>query len=375
MTQERIERLFLSQQEWEAGEIGGLCIQGTDQAELQRMFERRQFVLQFFLGFLRPGQLSLALVPSCENLHTTQPSAWTVDSLTGMPAEAFARCLELIGQDPFLTQYQLTQLLSKVKKIYGPVSSFSPSVIAQLGRIALRLSDDELRLLNLSELSSIATFGAVDGWSPRQLSILFSSVLNSTKLSPNQLDSSTLVALGHIVCGIKTSDMQNLKAVELSKAVLWLGRLRLLCSEEQLQVLVGLLSNSLAFGHIGSWGPEVFIEIGSLAAGLPDIAMSALVKDQIEGITPLAISLVPDKKFAVAFNQAQIRTFTYEQAVAVTEAQRAALSTVQQTALSMVLTPWEDKPVDFRGNYSSNTPPLVGAADGAMICYLQIQML
>ncbi len=51
----------------------------------------------------------------------------------------------------------------------------------------------------------------------------------------------------------------------------------------------------------------------------------------------------------VVFNQAQIRMFTYDQAVAVTEAQRSALSTVQQTALSMVLNPWEDKPVDFRG--------------------------
>lgn len=51
----------------------------------------------------------------------------------------------------------------------------------------------------------------------------------------------------------------------------------------------------------------------------------------------------------VVFNQAQIRMFTYDQAVAVTEAQRSALSSVQQTALSMVLNPWEDKPIDFRG--------------------------
>ncbi|MFT7816572.1 stereocilin-like [Arapaima gigas] len=303
MTQERIERLFLSQHEWEIGKIGRLCIQGTDQAELQRMFEKQEFVLQFFLGFLRSGWSMM--VPSCENLHATQPSAWTVDSLTGMPADAFARCLELIGQDPFLTPYELTQLLSK---IYGPASSFSPTVISQLRRIALRLTDEELRLLNLSDLRSIATLGAVDGWSTRQ-------------------------------------------------AVLWLGHLRLLCSDEQLQVLVGLLSNNLAFGHMSSWGPEVFIEIGSFAAGLPDMAMSALVKEQIEGITPLAISLIPDKKFAVVFNQAQIRMFTYEQAVAVTDTQRSALSTVQQTALAMVLTPWEDKPVDFRGNYSSSTTP------------------
>lgn len=50
-----------------------------------------------------------------------------------------------------------------------------------------------------------------------------------------------------------------------SKAVLWLGQLRLSCSEEQLLVLVGLLTHSLAFGPISSWGTDVFIEIGVLA--------------------------------------------------------------------------------------------------------------
>ncbi|XP_035275396.1 stereocilin [Anguilla anguilla] len=354
MTLERIERLFLSQQQWEAGEFGALCVQSTEQSELLKLFTKRQFALQFFLGFLRTGtapRASQPMVPSCENLHTTQPSAWSVDSLMAMSSNSFSSCLELIGQDPFLTSYELGLLLSKVKKIYGPASAFSPSVIAQLGRMASQLTDGELAVLRLSHLS-IAALGSFSSWNSRQLSILFLSVLNSTRQTPSQLDSSTMVALGYIVCGIKTTDMRNLNAVEFSKAVLWLGRLRLICSEEQLLVLVELLSHSLAFGSISSWGTEIFIEIGALAAGLPDMAMSALVKDQIEGITPLAISLIPADKFAVVFHQAQIRMFSYEQAVAVTEAQRVALTPVQQTALSMVLTPWENKPVDFRGRSS-----------------------
>ncbi len=129
-----------------------------------------------------------------------------------------------------------------------------------------------------------------------------------------------------------------------------------------------------------------------LTAGLPDIAMSALVKEQIEGITPAAIAVIPPKKFAVSslghqdncdfkfficliiwilqlwlyrhldsflslschflqvvFDQRQISMFSYEQAAAVSEDQRAALSNVQRTALDMVLTPWVARPVDFRG--------------------------
>lgn len=41
--------------------------------------------------------------------------------------------------------------------------------------------------------------------------------------------------------------------------------------------------------------------------------------------------------------------FSYEQAVAVTDNQRSVLSDLQKTALAMVLTPWDDKLVDFRG--------------------------
>lgn len=57
------------------------------------------------------------LVPSCENLKSTAPSAWSIGSLTGMSKDAFTSCLELIGQDPFLTPYDLTVLLKKTKQV------------------------------------------------------------------------------------------------------------------------------------------------------------------------------------------------------------------------------------------------------------------
>ncbi|MBN3306683.1 STRC protein, partial [Amia calva] len=352
MTQERIERLFLSQWQWERSEFGAPCQRRMGASERKEIFQSQQFLLQLFLGFLKTGKLSQAsatLVPSCESVRNTLPSAWSVDSLVAMTADAFASCLELIGQDPFFTPYELSLLLNRVKQISGSASSFSPALIAQLGHMALRLTQDELKHLSLTELSAVFALGRISTWSPIQLSVLFGSVLNSTKLTPTQLDSSMLVSLGYIMCGIKTSDLTVLNPVEFSKAVLWLGQMELPCSEPQLASMVGLLSHPMAFGPISSWGPEVFIEIGSVAAGIPDMAMSSLVKEQIEGITPLAISLIPPDKFAVVFSQDQIRMFSYEQASAVTAGQQAGLSGVQQTALSMVLTPWEDTIVDFRG--------------------------
>ncbi|XP_034437301.1 stereocilin isoform X1 [Hippoglossus hippoglossus] len=347
MTLGHIEKLFMMQRRWEHGPVGSRCLIKN---ERMAFFHKQQFVLQFFLGFLRINPLSpTPIVPTCELLRSITPAAWTDSSLTSMSSSAFSNCLELMGHDPFFSSYQHRQLLQKVKQMYGPVSSFSPSVISQLGGLALELTLDELSSLRLIEQRSIAALGAVSDWSNRQLAALFTTVLNSTKRTPSQLDSSTLVAMGHIVCGAKDTEIKAFNAVEFSKAVLFLGQLTLSCSEEQLDALVGLLTHSLAFGLISSWGTDVFIEIGVLAAGLPDFAMSALVKEQIEGITPLAISMISTVRFSVALNHIQISMFSYEQAAAVTPEQFSALSDVQRTALAMALTPWENRPINFRG--------------------------
>lgn len=151
------------------------------------------------------------MVPTCEILHTTAPSAWTSNSLTSMPSSAFSNCLELMGRDPFLASYQRSQVLKKVKqvrekncsviwstlwhevcfhikaynlvssppgpcpsgimceKIYGPASSFSQPVISQLGAVAAELSAEELSGLRLTQRRSIAAMGAVSSWSSRQV--------------------------------------------------------------------------------------------------------------------------------------------------------------------------------------------------------------
>ncbi|XP_077442523.1 uncharacterized protein strc1 [Stigmatopora argus] len=347
MTVGRIEKLFMSQRQWEQGIVGLHCL---DETEKLWFAEKQQFLLQFFLGFLKINLLSpTPMVPTCEILHTTGPFAWTSDSLTSMSPSAFRNCLELIGQDPRLASYQRSQVFERVKEMFGPVSTFSQSVISQMGQLALEMSPEEISRLRLTESSSIAAMGDISEWSKKQLSALFTSIMNSTKMNPSQLDSSTLVAIGYIVCGAKATEMSSFNAVEFSKAVLWLGQLKLSCSEEQMSALVRLLTHSLAFGPISSWGMEVFIEIGILAAGFSDWVLSSLVQEQIQGITPIAISLISPDKLAVVFDQRKISMFSYEQAAAVTEEQISALSEVQRTALFMVLSPWEDRHVDFRG--------------------------
>lgn len=57
------------------------------------------------------------MVPTCELLHMTAPSAWTSGSLTGMSLPAFSNCLELMGQDPFLASYQRSEVFKRVKEV------------------------------------------------------------------------------------------------------------------------------------------------------------------------------------------------------------------------------------------------------------------
>lgn len=55
MTLGRIEKLFMSQRRWEGGEVGLHC---WDHSDRRRVFEKQQFVLQFYLGFLKMNPAS-----------------------------------------------------------------------------------------------------------------------------------------------------------------------------------------------------------------------------------------------------------------------------------------------------------------------------
>lgn len=67
------------------------------------------------------------------------------------------------------------------EKIYGPVSSFSQSVISQLGGVAVELSVEELGSLRLTDRRSIAAMGAVSTWSNRQVGTRLSNVKYSQR--------------------------------------------------------------------------------------------------------------------------------------------------------------------------------------------------
>ncbi|XP_007903432.2 stereocilin-like [Callorhinchus milii] len=380
---EKLETLFHSQQRWAESQLGAACLDNMEQVTLDELFVKQQILLQRAVGILDTQQqrrtsgrslilsdktLAGSAAPTCNSVRNTFPSAWTVSLLILMSDDEFTNCLELIGQDPHFGSFELYSLLERVKEIHGSAAELQPSVIGQLGRVATSLTEEELAQLDLSDLMAVMALGSVWEWSDRQLSVLVTTFLRVSRSAVAELDSVSLVALGHLICGIDPEDLALIDPLQLSDAVLWIGKLSLSCSEAQLECLARLLTQPQAFGEVSWWGEGEFTEIGSIAAGLPDIVLSALVKEQIEGLTTVAIAAIPPKKFAVALSPSQIRMFSYEQGAAVTNEQYNNLNYLQKKALSLVLTSWDKAAIDISGR--SPGTAIYGSLVEVLVCVL-----
>uniref|UniRef100_A0A8C8RZV4 Stereocilin LRR domain-containing protein n=1 Tax=Pelusios castaneus TaxID=367368 RepID=A0A8C8RZV4_9SAUR len=242
-----------------------------------------------------------------------------------------------LPKDPCSSQKGGTSSLSAVRRpvqLFGAAGAMQPVHILQLGLLATQLSERELQDLELSTWGALSVLGGLEGWTARQMRALVSSFLRRSGASVSGLALPELAALGHLLCGLHADEIQMLNSQEFSRAAPFMGSLKLSCSERQMEALAGLLTTSSAFGPVGSWGPEIFTEIGTLAAGLPDIALSSLVLEQIWALTPLAIAVIPAPKFTVVFSPAQLLGFTSAQASAVTPQQYVRLSVEQKRAVA-----------------------------------------
>ncbi|XP_075570226.1 stereocilin [Pelecanus crispus] len=357
LSRDTVEQLLQSQQNWEQSELGRLCHpSGTlgegpspqevlvaplvaaarpgDQGGVPPLCTP-QLALRGTWGWGQPTQAgSAAPVPSCADMRATFPAAWSAAQLAAMAPQQLEGCLGLLSQDPALRPDQLRAALGQARRLWGSTRALEPAQTLRLGRLATQLGELELRELLLPDWETLSALGELDGWSPEQMRAVVSAFLRQRRGSARDLGLPELVALGHLLCGLPVAELRSLDSRELSKAAPFLGSLSLRCTEQQAEVLAAHLTSSAAFGLASAWGPEIFTEVGTLAAGLPDIILSALVPEQIWALTPQAIAAVPAPKFAVVFGPAQLRTLSSAQAAAVTLGQRRWLSSAQRQALA-----------------------------------------
>ncbi|CAK6432307.1 unnamed protein product [Pipistrellus nathusii] len=322
---ESLERLLEKQQSWEQSRAGQLC--GGPQLAPKKA--------ALVAGIVQPAVDFLPEpVPNCADVRGTFPAAWSATQIAEMELSDFEDCLALFAGDRGLGPEELRAAMSMAKQLWGPPRGFRPEQILQLGRLLIGLGERELQELILVDWAVLSTLGQIDGWSSAQLRVVVYSFLRQSGRHMSNLDFLHLTALGYTLCGLRPEELQHINSWEFSQAALFLGHLRFQCSEDQLEVLAKLLVLPGGFGPVSNWGPEIFTEIGTIAAGIPDLALSALLREQIQGLTPLAISVIPAPKFAVVFSPTQLSSLTSVQAVAVTPEQMAFLSPEQRRAVA-----------------------------------------
>ncbi|XP_023251500.1 stereocilin-like [Seriola lalandi dorsalis] len=331
LDQDTVEQVLVGQRRWEDSEVGGVCI--TQCVDQRRQRQQTQSLIR---GIVKArSRRAKAPVPSCADIRGTFPSAWSSTQLSRISQEDLKQCIEVFGQDASLSSEQRRSLWVKLRQSFSPVRELRAEQVLALGSVVTEMGERELQDANLTDLGVLAHLGTLTGWSPKKMRAVILGVMRKRKLKVEQLTVVDLAAFGHLICGLYPSEIKKLTPYNLSVAVLFLREMTLPCTEQQMEALTSRLSSPEAFGPASAWGPEVFTEIGTLAAGLEDMVLSALVQEQVEGITPEAIALMSPKKLAVVFSAVQLSWLSVEQAWAVTEEQWTELDTEQRHAVGL----------------------------------------
>nr|XP_040056537.1 stereocilin isoform X1 [Gasterosteus aculeatus aculeatus] len=337
LNKDTVEQVLVGQSRWEDSVVGGVCV--TQCTDLQRQRKMTQSLLR---GIVKArSRRAKVPVPSCADIRGTFPSAWTSAQLSRMSQEDLKECVQVFAKDTSMSSEQRRALWLKLRKVSRTVKSFSPvrelraDQVLALGPVVTEMGERDLQDAHLTDPGVLAHLGTLTHWSPKKTRAVILGVMRKRKLKVEQLTAVDMATFGNLMCGFYPSEIKRLSPYNLSVAVLFLRETSLPCSEQQMEELTSRLSRPEAFGPVSAWGPEVFTEIGTLAAGLEDMVLSALVQEQVEGITPEAIALMSPKKMAVVFSAVQMSWLSAEQAWAVTEEQWAQMDAEQRHAVGL----------------------------------------
>ncbi|XP_019126041.2 stereocilin [Larimichthys crocea] len=331
LNKDTVEQVLVGQSRWEDSAVGGVCV--TKCMDQHRLRQQTQSLLR---GIVRArSRRAKVPVPTCADIRGTFPSAWTPTQLSRMSQDELKQCIEVFAQDASMSSEQRRTLWVKLRQYFSPVRELRGDQVLALGSVVTEMGERELQDTNLTDVGVLAHLGTLTDWSPKKMRVVISSVMRKRKLKVEQLAAVDLATFGHLICGLYPSEIKRLSPYNLSMAVLFLREASLPCTEQQTEALTNRLSRPEAFGPVSTWGPEVFTEIGTLAVGLEDMVLSALVQEQMEGITPEAIALMAPRKLAVVFSAVQLSWLSAEQAWAVTDEQWAELDTGQRRAVGL----------------------------------------
>ncbi|KAM8894922.1 stereocilin isoform 3-T3 [Spinachia spinachia] len=369
LNRDTVEQVLVGQSCWEDSVVGGVCVTQCTDHRRQRRTTR-----SLLRGIVKArSRRAKVPVPSCADIRGTFPSAWTSTQLSRMSQEDLKECVEVLAQDASMSSEQRRALWLKLRKSFSPVRELRADQVLALGPVVTEMGERDLQDASLTDPGVLAHLGTLTDWSPKKTRAVILGVMRKRKLKVEQLTAVDLATFGNLMCGFYPSEIKRLSPYSLSVAVLFLRETSLPCTEQQMEELTSRLSRPEAFGPVSAWGPEVFTEIGTLAAGLEDLVLSALVQEQVEGISPEAIALMGPKKMAVVFGAVQMSWLSAEQAWAVTQEQWALLDAEQRHAVGLAR--YEgDVLLELRGRNSA-TAAHSFASYSLALCLLLMQLI
>lgn len=274
-----------------------------------------------------------AVVPGSEEIATLGQAntGWSVQELSCITTDTFSNSVDVLGAVTGFTAEQTSALMDKAIQTWGPVSEFSSDNIMALQCIMTAASPQDLLTMELGSIDTLASISLCP-WTSAQREKVLSRYLSLSGTTAATLDSTQLSGLCMFTCALSPTAISQLNVDAFKSTASTLGRLP--CDSQTLDALKDKAVE--AFGPVTDWSSDTLSELGSILAGVSEEELKGLAPNLMPYLCARAICLMPPERFQV-LSVTQLQSLSPDNAAAVTDAQRAALSSDQQTALMQAL--------------------------------------
>ncbi|NXN11307.1 OTOAN protein, partial [Indicator maculatus] len=273
-------------------------------------------------------------VPSSEEIIKLEEANmfWSVQELKCMDTGTFDKNVDLLGTVSGFNSSQLIALKERAKQVWGSLPHWKSYHIISLGRIALALTEHEIKELDLHSIDTISVLSQQTEWTLTQARSILRGFLEDSGQVISTLKSFDLVGLGAILCALNSTEIMSIRTAEFSAAVARIGLL--FCSTPVLRQFKKMTES--VFGATTSWNGSILQEIGTIAGGLNEEELKAFDKNLMPYFQPRAIRLIPPEIFQ-ALSPEQIANLGPENAAMVTRLQCELLNASQLQSLQLAL--------------------------------------
>merc|ERR1719457_144456 len=262
-------------------------------------------------------------------------SAWTPEQLATMDFDDLVNSLQVLGSVSQWTEPQANAILTVLESggLTTDYSSWSEDIVVQLRYILQHANEDLLSELPIT--SQIASSLSDVDFSNLQKSAIYQNFLSHNNVTVGELTSEQLVALGPLLCGSTSDDLELVLPEQISNAMKDLGQISCF-NQTHYDILYSAIKESRGNESIDS---AVLSTFGLIAAGMSVEDWSALPVDSMSFVDSKVFSVVDPTRIRDGLANEQIVASGISNAGAMYENKElyGVLSVEQQYAVSDTL--------------------------------------